>query len=95
MVEPRNSYNFIVNETFVEQKISKLPPAADLNTFAINLKPDQRVGEEVPDDYSCPLCYSVAWQPKQCAECEKYYCTRCIDGWLARNLSCPSCRAEF
>ncbi len=87
---------FVPDEEFIENAISKLPPLPDLNLFEVYLKLDQRVGEQVIEDFQCSICLHVVWQPKQCGECEKYFCTRCIDGWLAKsNTSCPACIAKF
>ncbi len=58
MVEPRHSYNFVIDETFVAQAILKLPPAADI---VVDIKNDQRVGYAFEIDYICLVCTNVVW----------------------------------
>ena len=51
MVEPIANNIFALDEEFIEQAISKLPPLPDLNLFEVDLKIDQRVGEPVLEDF--------------------------------------------
>jgi hypothetical protein len=47
MVEQRNKNNFVLDESFVELSISRLPPALDLDAFTVVLTTNQRIGEAV------------------------------------------------
>ncbi len=73
----------------------RLPAALDLNSYSVKLAANQRVGETVPDDYICSICTNFVWQPKQCNECEKLICKRCIDDWLTKSKTCPTCIQVF
>ncbi|KAK5126433.1 hypothetical protein LTR85_010669 [Meristemomyces frigidus] len=47
------------------------------------------------DDWTCPVCYSMAWRPVSLGCCRSLYCIRCIiklqdDG----HSRCPTCNAE-
>ncbi len=92
MVEPGHRYNFVIDEKFVEQAILKLPPATEI---VVDIRNEQRVGDAFENDYICLVCTNVVWKPKSCAKCEKMFCTKCLDDWLARNQTCPNCRKNF
>ncbi len=64
MVEQRNKNNFVIDESFVEQSISKLPSEPDLDAFPVTLSANQRVGEAVWDGCICTICTNVVWQAK-------------------------------
>ncbi|KAK4549039.1 hypothetical protein LTR36_007495 [Oleoguttula mirabilis] len=47
------------------------------------------------DDWTCPVCYSMAWRPVSLGCCRSLYCIRCIiklqdDG----HARCPTCNAD-
>lgn len=47
------------------------------------------------DDWTCPVCYSMAWRPVSLGCCRSLYCIRCIiklqdDG----HARCPTCNSE-
>ncbi|KAG0365723.1 SPX domain-containing protein [Gamsiella multidivaricata] len=45
-----------------------------------------------PDDYSCPICMSVAWKPIR-LRCKHVFCVRClIKAQRKRMINCPVCR---
>ncbi|KAG0294570.1 hypothetical protein BGZ96_000918 [Linnemannia gamsii] len=45
-----------------------------------------------PDDYSCPICMSVAWKPIR-LNCKHVFCVRClIKAQRKRMVHCPVCR---
>ncbi|KAF9436314.1 hypothetical protein BGZ76_004313 [Entomortierella beljakovae] len=45
-----------------------------------------------PDDYSCPICMSVAWKPIR-LKCHHVFCVRCLIKAQRKNmLHCPICR---
>ncbi|KAG0313412.1 hypothetical protein BGZ99_008906 [Dissophora globulifera] len=45
-----------------------------------------------PDDYSCPICMSVAWKPIR-LRCNHVFCVRCLVKAQRKNMiHCPVCR---
>jgi hypothetical protein len=45
-----------------------------------------------PDDYSCPVCMSVAWRPIRLS-CSHVFCVRCLIKAQKKGMaSCPLCR---
>ncbi|KAI8097844.1 SPX domain-containing protein [Gilbertella persicaria] len=47
-----------------------------------------------PDDYDCPVCFSIAWRPIR-LECGHVFCVRClIKAHRKRLYNCPVCRQE-
>ncbi|CAO3609707.1 unnamed protein product [Mucor hiemalis] len=47
-----------------------------------------------PDDYDCPVCYSIAWRPIR-LECGHVFCVRClIKAHKKRMYDCPICRQQ-
>ena len=95
MVQARNKTDFIPSDEFIARCISRLPPPPNPSTFPVALLPDQRVGDPFGDDWICLICTNVVWQPKTCVECEKIFCTRCIENWLVKSPTCPTCRKDF
>ena len=35
--------------------------------------------KEPPDWCICIICHHVVWDPTNCKQCEKYFCTKCIN----------------
>ncbi|XP_027343190.1 putative RING-H2 finger protein ATL21A [Abrus precatorius] len=66
---------------------------------AIERYPKTQLGESgrlpKPNDNVCSICLSE-YQPKEMLrtipECNHYFHSNCIDGWLKMNASCPLCR---
>ncbi|KAI9365763.1 SPX domain-containing protein [Pilaira anomala] len=47
-----------------------------------------------PDDYDCPVCFSIAWRPIR-LECGHVFCVRClIKAHKKRMYDCPICRKK-
>ncbi|KAI8575994.1 hypothetical protein K450DRAFT_258860 [Umbelopsis ramanniana AG] len=45
-----------------------------------------------PDDYSCPICMSIAWRPIRLV-CGHIFCVRCLIKQQRKNMpNCPVCR---
>ncbi|CAO3610455.1 unnamed protein product [Cunninghamella blakesleeana] len=45
-----------------------------------------------PDDFSCPVCMSIAWRPIRLV-CGHFYCVRCLIKAQRKGMhSCPMCR---
>jgi hypothetical protein len=44
-------------------------------------------GHFVPDEYFCPICQSLLWQPRACATCQHLFCQKFIRTWL-ENSNC-------
>ncbi|KAJ2685206.1 hypothetical protein H4R19_006821, partial [Coemansia spiralis] len=46
------------------------------------------------DDYSCPMCLSIAWRPLR-LQCGHLFCSRCVAKASRRHLyDCPMCRSK-
>ncbi|KAK3117200.1 hypothetical protein LTR53_001704 [Teratosphaeriaceae sp. CCFEE 6253] len=47
------------------------------------------------DDWSCPVCYDMAWRPVSLGCCRSLYCIRCIIKLQADGVTrCPTCNAD-
>lgn len=56
----------------------------------------QEVVSVVPrvEDYSCPVCFSIAWYPVR-LKCSHFFCVRCvIKMQREKKKSCPLCRED-
>lgn len=56
----------------------------------------QEVVSVVPrvDDYTCPICFSIAWYPVR-LRCSHIFCVRCVIKMQRENKKqCPLCRDE-
>lgn len=56
----------------------------------------QEVVAVVPrvEDYSCPICFSIAWLPVRLS-CSHFFCVRCVIKMQRENKkNCPLCREE-
>ena len=42
-------------------------------------------------DFLCAICQCVLWKPLMCP-CQHIFCQGCIEAWLLRSPSCPTCR---
>ncbi|KAK3054866.1 hypothetical protein LTR09_004024 [Extremus antarcticus] len=48
-----------------------------------------------PDDWDCPVCYSMAWKPVSLGCCKSVYCIRCIIKLQDEGMKrCPVCNQE-
>ena len=61
MVDQRSNDNFVPDEELIKEALKLLPPRVDPNLISVELKLDQRVGEALNEDYSCPICFLVVW----------------------------------
>ncbi|ESN90684.1 hypothetical protein HELRODRAFT_185223 [Helobdella robusta] len=48
-----------------------------------------RFDGEVDEELLCPICSGVLENPVQASHCEHAFCLSCINGWLARQNTCP------
>ncbi|TKA27091.1 hypothetical protein B0A54_17035 [Friedmanniomyces endolithicus] len=47
------------------------------------------------DDWSCPVCYEMAWRPVSLGCCRSIYCIRCIIKLQGDGVTrCPTCNGE-
>ena len=56
----------------------------------------QEVVSVVPrvDDYTCPICFAIAWYPVR-LRCSHIFCVRCVIKMQRENKKqCPLCRDE-
>ncbi|KAI7903758.1 SPX domain-containing protein [Cokeromyces recurvatus] len=73
------------NAIFIEGILTSLFNA--IQTKLITIVPQ-------PDDYDCPVCFSIAWRPIR-LECGHVFCVRClIKAHKKRLYDCPICRQE-
>ncbi|KAG1381872.1 hypothetical protein G6F61_002775 [Rhizopus arrhizus] len=74
------------NAVFIESVLSGL--FHTIQTKIITIVPQ-------PDDYDCPVCYSIGWRPIG-LECGHVFCVRClIKAHKKRLYDCPVCRQEY
>jgi hypothetical protein len=43
------------------------------------------------DKLLCLLCRKNYKEPKMCSRCSEIYCQNCIETYLSKHHSCPSC----
>ncbi|CEL94655.1 unnamed protein product [Vitrella brassicaformis CCMP3155] len=48
-------------------------------------------GTFISDEMRCSICSWLVWVPV-ITECEHIYCRSCLERWLARSRSCPTCQ---
>ncbi|KAM3143309.1 E3 ubiquitin-protein ligase NRDP1 [Paramecium bursaria] len=43
------------------------------------------------NDYKCGICFELLNKPKKCGQCQHYFCSDCLDRWLANfpKNKCP------
>lgn len=49
---------------------------------------------EVPKDFCCPICMSVIVNARSC-ENGHTVCNLCLEEWLSKSNSCPTCREPY
>merc|ERR550534_2064197 len=59
-------------------------------------KPYRAIAEKAVDrdDYDCPLCLRLYWQPVV-TSCGHTYCKVCLEQALDHNPQCPQCRTSI
>ena len=52
---------------------------------------------ELNQEYSCPVCLGIYFQPVSLQKCHHVFCASCIDDMVGQmNLKkCPLCRVPF
>ncbi|CAF0889167.1 unnamed protein product [Rotaria sp. Silwood1] len=48
-------------------------------------------GHLLPDEYFCPICRCLLWNPCSCASCQHLFCQKCIHTWLEYSKSDKTC----
>ncbi len=80
-----------INENIVYVVVNELP-------MDVVLDEDFLLNKEIKNTNSliCSICLGIA-RPKTttCSECEKAFCTKCIDEHLLESQICPCCRGQF
>ncbi|CAF0901880.1 unnamed protein product [Adineta steineri] len=64
-----------------------------VSTNDVGLAPDRVQNQPGPDltDLCCLICHNILWKPVTCERCEGYFCSACIENWLAEGRTdCPS-----
>ena len=51
--------------------------------------------KEIDNYFICVICTNVVDEPKECDQCERWYCAKCIDTWTQRHSKCPNCNQVF
>ncbi|CAF3607475.1 unnamed protein product [Rotaria sordida] len=48
-------------------------------------------GHLLPDEYFCPICRCLLWNPRSCASCQHLFCQKCIQTWLEYSKNDKTC----
>ena len=48
-------------------------------------------GQQVPDEYFCPICQYLLWKPRSCSSCQHLFCQKCIKMWIDNSNSEKKC----
>ena len=48
--------------------------------------------KELPDDFTCSVCYDAIYDAKETKCCGHYFCQSCSDRVIASEMGCPQCR---
>jgi hypothetical protein len=74
-------------EKIPESNLHNIKPS-DEDLFD-NLKMLQLSDKNTEQEWSCPICMMIVYDPVNCTNCDPLYCRRCI----CRNLNnkCPTC----
>ncbi|CAF0857858.1 unnamed protein product [Didymodactylos carnosus] len=51
----------------------------------VSIDRDRIVDDKVSDEFFCPICRTLLWNPVACKTCENTFCRRCINQWLAQK----------
>ena len=51
--------------------------------------------KEIDNYFICVICTNVVDDPKECDQCERWYCAKCIDKWTVQHSKCPNCNVNF
>ena len=73
------------------------PPCEPPRTSRSNAEISTKVLAIVPqlDDWTCPVCYSMAWRPVNLGCCRSVFCIRCIIHLQDQGMEkCPVCNQE-
>ena len=50
-------------------------------------------GEEVPEEFSCPICLALVYEPVTCSVCQNHlYCAQCASTLQNFRERCPMCK---
>ena len=68
------------DKTNSKPKIKKISPRLMIDQF-----------EDI-DDYTCKICSSIVYSPRECFVCENLFCNDCISDWFkkVKQRSCPN-----
>ena len=42
------------------------------------------------EHFKCIICHNVVMQPRECTQCDKWFCSDCVS--LLKSRSCPACK---
>jgi len=93
MVDLSNYFNKPENFFVAEKEIERLKAKIAVTSKAID--PDQAKTPPLDQYFSCVICLHVVEKPRECSECNQLCCEYCIQNWLKRENTCPSCRKKF
>ncbi|CAF2067177.1 unnamed protein product [Rotaria magnacalcarata] len=48
-------------------------------------------GDILPDEYFCPICRYLLWNPRSCSSCQHLFCQKCIQTWLKHSNASTQC----
>lgn len=73
-----------------EEKFSKDTPLATFTT------PEWAVNKPFDDHFKCLICLNVvSANMSECSDCNKVFCSSCIQEWGRKSSTCPNCREQF
>ena len=64
------------------EEYSHLDPDNVVHGDCINIQ------EEVKN-YICHICHMIVRDPEECADCNNFFCSKCLDKWLVNKNYCP------
>ena len=53
------------------------------------------LSKEKAETFECPICHGLVWEPQECSECSKLFCTDCIICWNKEHETCSICRKKW
>ena len=59
------------------------------------VQPEQCTTQPVDSCFLCVICLCVVSDPIECNDCNQLGCSKCFKDWLAKDKSCPNCRAPW
>ena len=71
------------------------PPKGDIRALGYSTVTKQHREE---NEASCPVCmmhFELGVTARQCVQCNKLFCPKCMKRWFRLKSNCPNCRREY